>query len=137
LNPPPPFARSAWASICCRIRFGGALGGALIRDKLFYFAAYQGQRQGKFLTVTPSVPLPQFFTSDLSAYTAPIRDPQRTGACTAADRTACFPGKLIPSNRISLIAQKFFSTASGAPCWPMGNCQASIARIRAARSRPC
>jgi hypothetical protein len=91
-----------------RHQFGAALGGPIIKDKLFYFAAYQGQRQGKFLTVTPSVPLPQFFTGDLSVYTTPIRDPQRAGACTVTDRTACFPGNIIPTNRISAIAQKFF-----------------------------
>lgn len=49
-----------------RHQFGGAVGGAIIRDKLFFFGAYQGQRQGKFPTVTPSVPLPQFVTGDLS-----------------------------------------------------------------------
>ena len=92
-----------------RHQYGGTIGGPILRDRLFFFAGFQGQRQAKFVTSTPSVPLPQFFTGDLSAYAAPIRDPQKTGACTAADRTACFPGNLIPSSRISPIALKFQS----------------------------
>ncbi len=90
-----------------RHQYGGTIGGPVIKDKLFFFAGFQGQRQAKFVTSTPSVPLPAFFTGDLSAYTAPIRDPQKTGVCTAADRTACFTGNLIPSARISPIALKF------------------------------
>lgn len=90
-----------------RHQYGGTLGGPVVKDKLFFFAGFQGQRQSRFATSTPSVPLPQFFSGDLSAYTAPIRDPQRTGACTAADRTACFAGNVIPAARISPIALKF------------------------------
>jgi hypothetical protein len=30
-----------------------------------------------------------------------IRDPQKTGNCTATDQTACFPGNVIPANRIN------------------------------------
>ena len=30
-----------------------------------------------------------------------LRDPQRTGTCSTADRTACFPGNVIPSSRIT------------------------------------
>src|SRR5262249_36711815 len=34
-----------------------------------------------------------------------IRDPLMTGACNAADQTACFPGNVIPSNRLNKNAQ--------------------------------
>src|SRR5262249_36778967 len=30
-----------------------------------------------------------------------IRDPLKTGNCNAADQTACFPGNIIPANRLS------------------------------------
>ncbi|MGH9845969.1 MAG: hypothetical protein ACREEM_45275, partial [Blastocatellia bacterium] len=30
-----------------------------------------------------------------------IRDPQRTGNCSATDQTACFPGNVIPANRVN------------------------------------
>ena len=30
-----------------------------------------------------------------------IRDPLATGTCSAADQTACFPGNIIPANRLS------------------------------------
>jgi hypothetical protein len=50
-------------------------------------------RQGDFselLTANPFFSTPQF-----------IRDPLKTGACNAADQTACFPGNIIPANRVS------------------------------------
>ena len=31
----------------------------------------------------------------------PIKDPLLAGACTIADRTACFPGNIIPADRLS------------------------------------
>jgi hypothetical protein len=63
---------------------GGGIGGPIHKDKLFFLAGFQGRRQAKFVTSTPSVPLPVFFTGDLSAYAAPIRDLQKTCASAAS-----------------------------------------------------
>jgi len=49
-------------------QFGGTLGGPIIKDKLFFFAAYQGDR---FLTSSPSFVLaesPQFRSATISAF---------------------------------------------------------------------
>ncbi|MDQ3255329.1 MAG: carboxypeptidase regulatory-like domain-containing protein, partial [Acidobacteriota bacterium] len=80
--------------------YGGTIGGPILRNKLFFFGAYQGSKQrtggGTSVTVAPV----EWRSGNLSSLTTPIRDPQRTGACNATDRTACFPGNIIPQNRI-------------------------------------
>ncbi len=81
--------------------FGGTLGGPLLKEKLFFFGAYQGTIQRTGGAGTAAVTPVAWRSGDLSAFTTPIRDPQKTGACTAADRTACFPGNIIPANRIA------------------------------------
>lgn len=80
--------------------FGGTLGGPIIKEKLFFFAAYQGIERRTGGAGSAGVAPTAWRTGDLSVFTTPIRDPQKTGACTAADRTACFPGNIIPANRI-------------------------------------
>jgi len=80
--------------------FGGTFGGPIIREKLFFFVAYQQTIQRTGGAGTAGVAPAAWRTGDLSVFTTPIRDPQKTGACTAADRTACFPGNIIPANRI-------------------------------------
>src|ERR1700756_2878934 len=46
-NPQAPFKRND---------FGGALGGPLVKNKVFFFLAYEGLRQNQSLTVTSTVP---------------------------------------------------------------------------------
>ncbi len=82
--------------------FGGTLGGPIIKEKLFFFAAYQQTIQRTGGPGTASVTPTAWRTGDLSAFTTTfIRDPLKTGACTATDKTACFPGNIIPANRIA------------------------------------
>ncbi|MFN0122780.1 MAG: carboxypeptidase regulatory-like domain-containing protein [Blastocatellia bacterium] len=89
--------------------FGGTLGGPVIREKLFFFAAYQQTIQRTGGAGTAAVTPTAWRNGDLSAFTTPIRDPQRTGACTAADRTACFPNNQIPVSRFSPTARALFA----------------------------
>jgi len=100
-------------------QFGGTVGGAIIKNKLFYFGDYQGTRQtygvsGLFTMPTqkvrdtctgPNGPDPDTTFCDLSDYVGVatggglIFDPA-TGDPTGAGR-AQFAGNLIPNNRLS------------------------------------
>jgi hypothetical protein len=76
-----------------RGQFGGAVGGAIIKDKLFYFADYYGQRSLKGIVNQNNVPTQAERTGDFSAYTntsgtlIPIYDPLSTVATTTAGKT--------------------------------------------------
>lgn len=80
--------------------FGGTLGGPIVKNRLFFFTDYQGTLRRTGGGASANVAPPAWRTGDLSSLTTPIRDPQRTGACNATDQTACFPGNIIPANRI-------------------------------------
>lgn len=86
--------------------------GDKVKDKLFFFYSFEdsqtlnpqalrtvtvptaAERAGdfskSFIGLTNGVPNPIF-----------IRDPQKTGNCSATDKTACFDNNIIPANRIN------------------------------------
>jgi hypothetical protein len=76
-----------------RSQFGGAVGGAIIKDKLFFFGDYYGQRSLKGITNLNSVPTLAERTGDFSGYTTaagaliPIYDPLTTTATTTPTGT--------------------------------------------------
>jgi len=79
-------------------QFGGAVGGAIIKNKLFYFGDFQGTRRntgGGALLRVPSAPER---AGDLSSLNVPIYDP--LSGPTPATRTR-FPGDRIPAARLS------------------------------------
>jgi hypothetical protein len=80
--------------------FGGTFGGPVRKDRVFFFMDYDAQRQPGGGTTTVSVAPAAARAGDLSKFPTPVKDPTLTGACTTADRTACFPGNIIPANRI-------------------------------------
>jgi hypothetical protein len=84
--------------------FGGTLGGAIIKNRTFFFADYLGirDRLGKGQRFT--VPTTAFRRGDLSAAPTIIYDPT-TGDSSGANRQP-FPGKIIPAARISPIAAR-------------------------------
>ena len=96
---PPSFKRN---------QFGGTVGGPIVQNKTFFFYSYEGLRLSQAVTQLASVPTPEMkrgdFSSLLSLSTPRyLRDPSRTGTCSAADQSACFPGNMIPSNRFNAV----------------------------------
>jgi hypothetical protein len=100
-----------------RLRFhdyGGALGGPIRKNKMFFFVGQEYKNIRRQTNPTQrTMPTTAELNGDFSlrlrgadnvvgtADDGFIRDPQRTGTCSAADRTACFPGNVIPANRIT------------------------------------
>jgi outer membrane receptor protein involved in Fe transport len=79
-------------------QFGGALGGPLMKDKLFAFGYYEGYRNTKGTTQTLTVPSAAQRAGNFGTTT--VRDPL-TGQP--------FPGNVIPASRISPISTKLIN----------------------------
>ncbi|MBI4474765.1 MAG: TonB-dependent receptor [Acidobacteria bacterium] len=95
-GPKPPFRRN---------QFGAIAGAPIIRDRTFFFAAYEGIRRRQLFTSLQQVPTEAFRRGDFSAATAPIRDPEnRSGPV--------FLGNIIPANRINPIAKRILDRGS-------------------------
>ena len=82
-------------------QFGGTLGGAIIKDKLFWFGDYQGTRIRNPLNWTSVVPTADERAGNFSAPGEPtIVDPE-TGTP--------FPGNIIPQGSIDPISQAYMN----------------------------
>ncbi|MGH9373590.1 MAG: TonB-dependent receptor domain-containing protein, partial [Vicinamibacterales bacterium] len=88
-------------------QFGGTLGGPVVRNKVFYFASYEGTRDQQNLTRTLSVPTAAVRQGDLRASTTPIHDPF-TGNANGSGRTA-FANNMIPQDRIDPTASRLLA----------------------------
>jgi hypothetical protein len=82
---------------------GGTVGGPIKRNKLFYFASYDGNFTRQNASGYYTVPTAAIKAGNESADPTSIYDPL-TGATSGTGRTP-FPGNIIPASRISPIAQ--------------------------------
>jgi Carboxypeptidase regulatory-like domain len=101
-----------------RNQFGGSFGGPVSRDKTFFFASYSGLRQRR--PVFANTALPTTAAERNGVFPGPIRDPQKAGACTAADQTACFPNNTIPVSRSDPTAVRILNDFIPLPNLPNG-----------------
>jgi len=87
-----------------RNQFGGTLGGPLVKDRTFFFADYQGQRQSIGRTLISTVPtLLQrrgIFTEVIAGRVPLIYDP----ATTVGSTRSAFPDNAIPLARMDSVA---------------------------------
>ena len=77
-------------------QFGGTIGGAIFKDKTFFFTDYQGHRETQGQTALSTVPTLKMRSGDFSELNRVIYDP--------ANNTP-FQGNVIPGNRIDQVAR--------------------------------
>src|SRR2546425_2502409 len=114
--PIPPFKRN---------QYGFTLSGPVVlpkvvdgRNKLFFMANWEGLRENKALTQTPSLPLTAWRAGDFSRLRdasgnlIPIYDPATRvfdAAGNVLQAPTPFPGNIIPANRIHSVSQKLLA----------------------------
>jgi hypothetical protein len=91
----PPFKRN---------NYGFTFGGPAVRDKLFFFFAFEKLARRESSTVNNTIPTVAMRTGDFSALANPIYDPQTYDAATRTRQV--FSGNLIPANRIDPVAKQ-------------------------------
>src|SRR5579872_5626504 len=87
--------------------FGGNIGGAIKKNKLFFFGDYLKVLDHEANTNTGTIPPTPWRTGDMSSAATVIYDPS-TGNPDGTGRTP-FPGNSIPGNRINPISAKILA----------------------------
>jgi len=86
--------------------FGATIGGPIVRNKLFYFASYEGRLTRQFASRTLTVPTAALRSGDMTG--GPQLYNPFTGNPDGSGREP-FPGNQIPASLISPVAQKIQS----------------------------
>ena len=85
-------------------RFGATLGGPVIRNKVFFFASYQGTRVTDALLGTAQASVPLDLTSDRSAAgLAAVVNKDFVGPCGSSGQPACFDPTTITPQALALM----------------------------------
>ncbi len=90
-----------------RNQFGGALGGPILRNRVFFFANYEGFRQVLAAPQGGFAPTQAMFNGDFSALPAAVYDPETFTSATG--QRQLFAGNVIPSARLNPMAQKLLA----------------------------
>jgi len=106
----PPYAK---ASPFHRNQFGGAIGGPILRNRLFFFGHYEGRRQVLSNTVKATVPSASMFKGDFSELSTVIYDPATYDSSTG--KRQAFAGNIIPADRINEMSNKLLAYYVSAP----------------------
>src|SRR5262249_6407682 len=91
-----------------RNQYGATQGGPIVRNRVFFFGAFEGLREAQGRTLFGTVPDPRLLSGDLSSVATAITDPS-TGEA--------FSGNRIQDNRISRFAKgyaKYFPAPNNA-----------------------
>ena len=91
----PPFKRND---------YGFTFGGPAVKNKAFFFFAYEKLARRESSTVNNTIPTVPMRTGDFSALASPIYDPQTYDPATRTRQV--FPGNVIPADRIDPIAKQ-------------------------------
>src|SRR5262249_41013516 len=70
------------------------------RERLFFMTNFEGFRERRTTLGRYNLPPAAWRTGNFSQLSNLIRDPLKAGDCKAEARTACFPGNIIPADRI-------------------------------------
>lgn len=88
-------------------QFGATAGGAIIRNKLFYFGNWEALRSRRSATLTALVPTAAQLGGDLSTVRSSKRDAQGNAALLDPLNAQPFPGQRIPASRLSTVTRNF------------------------------
>jgi len=86
-----------------RNQFGGAVGGPIRKDKIWWFGNYEGLRQVQAAVASGYTPTYAMFQGDFSQVGQTIYDPA-TFSSVSGTRSA-FPGNIIPTSRINPVSK--------------------------------
>lgn len=102
-------------------QYGASAGGPVVKNKMFFFAGWEGYKSRQGNSFIATVPLPEMYSGDFSGYRnasnalIPIYDPLTQ--CGTGSNAACgtgtvqrlqFPGNMIPKTRINSVSAKIF-----------------------------
>ena len=109
----------AKASPFHRNQFGGAVGGPIVRNRVFFFGHYEGRRQVLSNTVKATIPSARMFGGDFSELSTPIYDPATYDPATGERQP--FAGNIILPGRINDMAKKLLGYYVSAPTFGSQN----------------